>query len=147
MVRISKLTDYGVLVMSHLARTPQVTTSAYELAEKLSLPNPTVSKVLKYLTQNGLLISQRGPSGGYMLSRAPDRITLMEIIDALEGPLALTECSTKDSACVIEAECSTRNQWKGINRFIYDLLAQIDLVKLNQGSPMTNIAVLKGLLR
>jgi len=147
MVRISKLTDYGVLVMSHLARTPQVTTSAYELAEKLSLPNPTVSKVLKYLTQNGLLISQRGPSGGYMLSRAPDRITLMEIIDALEGPLALTECSAKDSACVIEAECSTRNQWKGINRFIYDLLAQIDLVKLNQGGPMTNIAVLKGLLR
>jgi len=147
MVRISKLTDYGVLVMSHLARTPQVTTSACELADKLSLPNPTVSKILKYLTQNGLLTSQRGPSGGYMLSRAPDRITLMEIIDALEGPLALTECSAKDSACVIEAECSMRNQWKGINRFIYDLLAQIDLVKLNQGSSMTNIAVLKGLLR
>ncbi len=144
MVRISKLTDYGVLMMSQLARKPGAVMSAYELAEKLSLPVPTVSKTLKCLTQNGLLTSQRGPSGGYKLSRAPDSITLLEIIDAFEGPLALTECSAKDSECAIEVDCRLRNQWISINRFVYDMFGQIDLVKLNQGSPVKNIKMLKG---
>lgn len=145
MVRISKLTDYGILVMSHLAGTPEAVVCANELAEELKLPVPTVSKILKSLTQNGLLSSQRGPTGGYMLKKAPDQITLMEIVEALEGPLVLTECNAKNSECAIESECSLRNQWLSINQFIYDLFGQIDLVKLNQGNPMRTNELFKGL--
>jgi FeS assembly SUF system regulator len=144
MVRISKLTDYAVLVMSHLASMPDAVISAQGLADDLKLPMPTVSKILKSLTQSELLTSQRGPSGGYRISRAPERISLMEIIAALEGPLALTECSGNNSECAIEAECGVRNQWISINQFFYDLLSQIDLVQLNQGKPMKNYALFKG---
>ncbi len=145
MVRISKLTDYGVLVMSYLAGMPGAAVSVNELSNGLSLPAPTVSKVLKSLTKSGLLKSHRGPSGGYSLNRAPDQITLMEIINVLEGPLALTECSTTNSQCVIESTCRLRDQWISINQFIYDSLGQIDLVKLSQGSPIKNLKMFKAL--
>mgnify|MGYP002620872504 CR=1 FL=1 len=141
-MRISKLTDYGVLVMNQLAVRPQRGMSASELAQRLELPVPTVSKILKSLTQAGLLESRRGPHGGYLLKRAPQQISLGEILDALEGPLALTECSAERSECAIEAQCSMRRQWRGINRIIHDLLSQIDLARLNQGEAVVS---LKGL--
>lgn len=138
MLRVSKLTDYAVLVMSYLAARPDVMVSANGLAEELKLPMPTVSKILKCLLQHQLLLSQRGPTGGYRIGRAPEKITVLQIINALEGPLAVTECSSFNSACVIEKDCSLRHQWIGINQLIADSLNQIDLVRLNQGLPAKN---------
>ena len=144
MIRISKLTDYGVLIMSHMTQTPAAVMSASDLAASLHLPLPTVSKVLKSLSQAGLLSSRRGIAGGYLLNKAPEQISLMEIITALDGPISLTECSGSMSDCAIEAECGLRNHWIGINRLVYDLFAQIDLAKFNQDHLMKSSEVFKG---
>src|SRR5437868_6650848 len=95
MVRLGKLTDYGMLLMSCFARSqPGTLRSARDLAEEARLPLPTVSKLLKELLHSGLLVSHRGFQGGYSLAKDPAEISLAEIVSALEGPIALTECST-----------------------------------------------------
>lgn len=135
MVRIGKLTDYGVLIMSHLASNPDEPQSAYELAGELKMPQPTVSKILKALAHAGLLQSQRGVKGGYHLSRSPAQISLIEIIDALEGPLALTECNLQAGLCEMECDCNMRKNWIDINALIRNTLAKIDLAQMSeQGS-------------
>ncbi len=95
MIRLSKLTDYGLVLMSYAARNKGRTVhTARELSLESGLPLPTVSKLLKLLLQAGFLVSHRGTNGGYSLAREPEDISVAEIIAALEGPIALTECST-----------------------------------------------------
>src|SRR3569623_983204 len=93
MLRVGKLTDYGTVVMTYLARDARGLHSANEIAAELGLALPTVSKLLKALVQNGLLASHRGVKGGYSLAMAPEDISVARIIAAIEGPIALTECS------------------------------------------------------
>ena len=94
MIRLSRLTDYGIVLMAHLAsREAGTTHNAREVAAEAGLPLPVVSKILKALARDGLLESQRGSKGGYSLSRAPEEITVPEMISALEGPIGLTECT------------------------------------------------------
>src|SRR5438270_13588885 len=94
MIRLGKLTDYGLVVMSQIAQRPPADLhTARDLAAKCHLPLPTVSKILKTLLQGGLLVSQRGIKGGYSLAREPGLISIAEIISVLEGPVALTACS------------------------------------------------------
>ena len=90
MLRVGKLTDYGTVVMTYLAREPKQLHSANEMAAQLGLALPTVSKILKALVQNGLLVSHRGVKGGYSLALAPEAISVAQIIAAIEGPIALT---------------------------------------------------------
>ena len=94
MIRLSKLTDYGLVLMSYVARSGGGLHTARGLAAESGLPLPTVSKVLKTLLQSGFLVSHRGINGGYNLARGAQEISVAEIIAALEGPIALTECST-----------------------------------------------------
>ncbi len=95
MVRLGKLTDYGLVLMTCIARTQGVPLrTARDLARESKLPISTVSKLLKELLQSGLLISHRGTKGGYVLAREPRNISVLEMIAAIEGPMALTECST-----------------------------------------------------
>ena len=95
MIRLGKMTDYGLLVMSQIARSSKAELhTARDLAIKCRVPLPTVSKLLKTLLQSGLLASHRGIRGGYSLVREPHLISVAEVVSALEGPLALTECST-----------------------------------------------------
>ncbi len=99
MFRISRLTDYGIVVMAHLAGCEDGDShNARELAEETRLPAPFVSKILKSLTRAGLLVSQRGSKGGYSLARTPGEISVVEMITALEGPVGITECTIHPSA-------------------------------------------------
>src|SRR5512139_1183496 len=91
MIRMSKLTDYAILILAHLARASG-TLTAHELAGRSRVPLPTVSKLAKELSKAGLVISHRGRNGGYGLARPAEQISVAEIVEALEGPIALTEC-------------------------------------------------------
>jgi FeS assembly SUF system regulator len=130
MLRMSKLTDYGTLVLSELAVRREAPSSAGLVAGRTHLALPTVSKLLKALTRSGLVVSKRGAQGGYALARAPETITAAEIIDALEGPVAITECSAKRGSCDLEAFCHVGSAWQRINLSIREALQQVTLADL-----------------
>jgi FeS assembly SUF system regulator len=131
MLRISKLTDYGTVVLACLAATPDRRQTATEVAERTRLGLPTVSKLLKSFHRAGLLTSARGSRGGYRLSRPASAISAAAIIDAIEGPVAITECSGDHSACDLETSCSTLNAWQRINGAIRRSLDDISLAQLS----------------
>lgn len=126
MIRVSKLTDYAIVLLAHLSRTDH-TLTAQELASRSSVPLPTVSKLCKELSKAGLVISHRGRKGGYGLARAADRITVAEIVEALEGPIALTECSQGIQICELEATCVAKASWDPVSRAIHGALSNLPL--------------------
>lgn len=135
MLRIGRLTDYGIVLLAHLAEDEHGTThNARELAERASLPLPAVSKILKALVHRGLLVSHRGAKGGYGLARPASEISVAEIIAALEGPIALTECTLGPGHCEQEISCMTRQPWQRINRAIQDALSRVSLAEI-AGAP------------
>lgn len=135
MLRISKLTDYGTLVLAHLAEDAASLRSASDIATETGLAGPTVSKLLKQLARAGLVASERGANGGYRLAKKPAAISAAEIIDALEGPLAITECSGHESNCELEDVCSVGGSWQQINLQIRRALAGISLTELVKARP------------
>lgn len=131
MIRLSRLTDYGIVLMAHLAaRSEGGAHAAREVSFETGLPLPVVSKVLKSLARGGLLVSQRGAKGGYTLARAADEITVPEMIRVLEGPIGLTECTQHPGACPQEASCHVREPWQRINDAVRAALADITLADL-----------------
>lgn len=130
MLRLSKLTDYGTMLLAHLANGDGEVRSATELASETGIALPTVSKLLKALAREGLVISTRGASGGYRLAREPREISAANIIDALEGPVSITECSAADSHCDYEDHCSVGHAWQRINVAIREALDEVSLVDL-----------------
>ncbi len=130
MLRISKLTDYGTVVLAHLAVGYGTVLSAAEVADATGLALPTVSKLLKSLARAGLVTSMRGANGGYQLARAPGEISAADVIDALEGPVSITECSSLDSQCEHEGVCSVGGTWQRINVAIRRALDDVTLVDL-----------------
>jgi len=135
MLRISKLTDYATIVMTCLATREGEVASAQTLAELARLETPTVSKLLKQLAQAGLVSSTRGSNGGYRLARAPDRITVADIVTAIEGPIGMTECSVHDGACGRESRCDVRANWRRINDAIEAALESVTLADMRSPSP------------
>lgn len=130
MLRVGKLTDYGTAVMTSLAQHPKRLQTAAEIAADLGLTLPTVSKILKALVQHKLLVSYRGAKGGYSLAVAPEGITVAQIIAAIEGPIALTECSDTAKLCDQESLCSVRGNWQRINQAVLTALQQVSLADL-----------------
>lgn len=130
MLRLSKLTDYGTMVMTYLAREPTRVHNAAEISGAVGLALPTVSKLLKMLAKGDLLVSHRGTKGGYTLSRTSDEITVAEIIDALEGPIAMTECSSAPGLCEQEMDCSVRTNWMKINNAVRSALESVTLADM-----------------
>ena len=130
MLRVSKLTDYGTVILAYMASHPDTKMSAANLARDVLLPPATVSKLLKMLVRSGLLSSSLGKQGGYQLARPAEEISLAEIISVLEGSIALTECSAEKGLCRIENGCEIRQNWRGINRIIYQSLAQVSLQQM-----------------
>jgi FeS assembly SUF system regulator len=130
-LRISKLTDYGIVLLARFAReAPGTTLTAREMAESTSLPHPVVSKMLKTLASAELLRSHRGAKGGYSLVREPQRITVADILHALEGPLALMECSAGPGHCGQESSCGVREPWQRINQTVHAALRAMTLAEL-----------------
>jgi FeS assembly SUF system regulator len=130
MLRVTKLTDYATVVLTALAACPGEVLSAAELAERAGLEMPTVAKLLKPLAQVGLVEGFRGSHGGYRLAKAATDISLVEIVEAMEGPLGMTECSLHDGACGIEHSCGVRANWRRINDVVADALRNVTLAQM-----------------
>ena len=131
MIRLSRITDYGIVLMVQLAREEDDSTrNARHLAAETDLPVPVVSKVLKSLAREGLLTSQRGSKGGYTLARPPEDISVPEMISALEGPISLTACTVQPGACSQESSCDVREPWQRINDAVHSALTKISLADL-----------------
>ena len=131
MLRISKLTDYGTLILACLAGQPERVWTASEVAECIKVGLPTVSKLLKKLQRGGLVSSTRGSHGGYQLARPATGITAAHILDALEGPFAITECSGQHSACGYQSNCQVGHAWQRVNAAIRRALSDITLAQLS----------------
>jgi FeS assembly SUF system regulator len=130
MLRVTKLTDYATVILTVLASEPDAVLSASELAERARLEPTTVSKILKPLAQSGLVAAFRGANGGYRLARPADEIGLIDIVEALEGPLGMTECSVHVGSCGIEQSCGVRANWHRINEVVIDALRGITLAQM-----------------
>jgi FeS assembly SUF system regulator len=127
-IRLSKLADYGIIIMTHLARGGGRSLSTSEIASATSVPQPMAGKILKALARAELLVSHRGAYGGYGLEREPSAISVAEIIEALDGPIALTACiDAETSDCTIERLCPTRTNWQRINGAIREALDGVTL--------------------
>lgn len=133
MIRMTRQTDYGIVLLSRMAVRPERQFNATQLAAETQLPQPTVSKVLKILGRAGLLESHRGVKGGYTLARDPASITVTEVITALEGPIGITECiDDTPGECTHEARCPVRGNWHRINEAIRGALDEINLAEMAQ---------------
>ena len=130
MLRVSKLTDYATVVMTCLAAAGDDVLSAQQLAERARLELPTVSKLLKQLAHASLVTSFRGGNGGYRLARAPQAITVAEIVTAMEGPIGMTECSAHSGQCGHEAHCGVRVNWQRISQAIATALDSVSLADM-----------------
>jgi FeS assembly SUF system regulator len=127
MIRMSKLTDYAIVLLAHLARSRE-TLTAHELAERSRVPLPTVSKLAKELSKAGLVVSHRGRNGGYGLARPAELISVADIVEALEGPIALTECARPHQGlCGIEDTCLARASWDPVSRAVETALRNLPL--------------------
>ena len=135
MLRVSKLTDYATVVMTCMVAAGEGVLSAQALAERARLEVPTVSKLLKQLAQANLVASTRGINGGYRLARAPERITIADIVTAMEGPIGMTECGAHAGLCDHEPHCGVRVNWQRINHAIADALASVTLADMIKHAP------------
>lgn len=133
MLRISKLTDYAMLIVSAMAKAApgDAVVSAKVLAAHLHLSPPTVSKILKILAEAELVRSQRGAIGGYQLSRPADKITVADVITAMEGEVAMTVCCSKRH-CAIDSFCALRQNWRKINDKVQNLLAGLTILDMSR---------------
>ncbi len=135
MLRMSKLTDYGTVVMTYLAKEHSHLHAVSEIAAQVQVAAPTVSKVLKRLVREGLVVSHRGAKGGYSLARPAEQISMVDIIDALEGPVGLTECGSTPGLCSQESSCSIRTNWQRINGAVRGALAGVTLAEMAEPEP------------
>lgn len=133
MLRLSKMTDYAVVALGEMARRPAETMTATALAERTGLPAPTVQKLLKLLARDGIVASIRGAAGGYRLARPAEAVSVAEIIHAVDGPIALTECvDGAGGACGVEGVCSMRGNWDRVNRAVRSALMSVSLADMAQ---------------
>lgn len=132
MLRMSKLADYGSVILTTMVREPERIQSAVEIAAAIHVPVPTVSKVLKILTREGLVLSLRGAKGGYQLSRPPSQISMAEVIQAMDGPIGMTECSITPGLCTQETDCAVRANWQRINLIVLQSLEKVTLDQMIQ---------------
>src|SRR6201997_5641583 len=130
MLRISRLTDYATVLLAALAEQPERVQTATALAERTRIAAPTVSKLLKQLHRAGLVSSTRGLHGGYQLARPAAQISAAAILDALEGPVALTDCSAGYGQCEIEETCRVGRVWQRLNLAIRRALYEVSLAQL-----------------
>lgn len=136
MIRLSKLADYGIVIMTHMSRHPKRQHNASAIATESHIPLPMASKILKGLVRAGLLASHRGAKGGYGLARPAELISVADVITALDGPIAVTACiENSPGECEIELLCPARANWQRINDAIRQALAGISMAEMAQSVP------------
>lgn len=136
MLRMSKLADYGTVILTTMVPQPNRVQSAAEIAARIRVAVPTVSKILKILTSGGLVASLRGAKGGYLLARAPEQISVAQIIEVMDGPIGMTECSITPGLCTQESDCPVRANWQKVNQVVLHALQQVTLAQMIQ--PVAN---------
>jgi len=134
MFRLNRLTDYAVVVMAQMSHSGAPVRTAPQIAEDTGVPLPTVAKLMNGLAREGLVESHRGALGGYSLARAAERITVSEIIQALEGPIALTACVDGAAGhCESQSLCPMRGNWDKVNQAIRGALEGVTLADMAVG--------------
>ncbi len=130
MFKVNKLTDYATVLLIEIARR-KVVQSSQHIAVQTGIPSPTVAKIMKSLNRAGLVASRRGATGGYALERSPDLISLADIIQAVEGPIAITACAdTSEEHCNIESICPVQGKWNRANTAVRAALSQVTLADM-----------------
>jgi len=145
-LRVSKLTDYATVVMTVLAGVRESggvddVLSAQDLAARARLELPTVSKLLKQLAHAQLVSATRGVNGGYRLARAPQQITIADIVTAMEGPIGMTECGAHAGLCDHEPHCGVRVNWQRINQAIAQALANVTVADMVKPAPKRHATI------
>jgi FeS assembly SUF system regulator len=131
MIKLGRLTDYAVTLLTQIAGGENRVWAASDLAEKSGLPLPTVAKVLKHLAKAGVVQAQRGASGGYRLAQAPAAISVATIVEAMDGPIALTECSEGgEHTCGVESICPMNGHWNKVTRAVRRALETVSLADM-----------------
>jgi FeS assembly SUF system regulator len=132
-IRLTNLADYAVVVMAAAAREPGVKLSAARVAEMTGIPAPTVAKLMGTLARGGLLMASRGVAGGFTLGRDPADVSVAEVVEAVDGPIALTSCVSGDEHdCAMEGHCAVRGHWGPINQAVRGALMAVTLADLLQ---------------
>jgi FeS assembly SUF system regulator len=146
MLRVTKLADYGIVILTHFANQGGANANARDIAGLVRLPQPVVSKILKLLAKHGLLESQRGIKGGFRLARSPESITVAQIIRALEGPIAVTECTDRiHGDCGLKTGCPVRTNWHLINHAIHQALEKITLAEMARPLARSHVNLHEGM--
>ena len=127
MLRITRLTDYGFILLAKMCEDESSLQNAKDMSEELDIPLPTVSKVLKLLVQGNLLESQQGSQGGYHLSKPAKEISAAEIIEVLEGPVSMTACCVTDGC---DRNCAVSKSWQKVNAVIVNELKSVSLAEM-----------------
>ena len=130
MIKLSKLTDYATVILCYIAKEQVQVRGALEIAEATGIALPTVGKILKILAKAKVLESTRGAKGGYVLARKPQHISVADVIAALEGPIALTECTISKQVCEQAKGCGIQGNWQLINQRISEALAAVTVADL-----------------
>lgn len=136
------MADYGVVALSFMAREPDAFFSAAHVAERTGVPLPSASKLLKLLVKGGVLVSRRGAAGGYGLARAPDKISVADLVVAVDGPIALADCleGASGGACGLEGFCAVRGPWQKVSDAIRVALEEVTLSDIADSFPGSDIA-------
>ncbi len=130
MIRISKLADYGTVIMAYLALHAPEAHNAKAIAAAIHIALPTVSKLLKQLAHADLVISLRGAKGGYALKTSAEKLTLSMIVNALDGGVALTQCSHRKGMCAVESTCMIRQSFRNVSSVVSDVLSKVTLAEM-----------------
>jgi len=145
MLRMTKQADYAIVLLTQLASDPERQCNASEMAAQTELPQPIVSKILKLLARRELLVSHRGAKGGYRLARTAEEISVAEIIEAVEGPIAITECvDERPGECSQEPICPVRSNWQRINAAVRHALEDITLLEMTHPVSLTLVTIGSG---
>ena len=131
MIKLSKLTDYAIVILAEMAVEPGRLMTAAGLSQKTSLPEPTVSKVLKLLTKGEVVRSTRGVNGGYSFEHDPAKVSIASVIIALDGPVSLTACADGNTGCCdYETNCRIKTQWNPVNIAMRNALEDVSLLQM-----------------
>lgn len=136
MLKVGRLADYGVLILHHLGKVRPARLSMETLAELTRVPLPTVRKLTRLLAEAGLVVSKRGPLGGYQLAKSPQQISLADAIAAIEGRPALTACTSDHGHCDIASHCELAGRWPGVNALVLQVLERTSLQDLGAGGSL-----------
>jgi FeS assembly SUF system regulator len=140
MLRVSRLTDYATVVMTCIAAHPHDVLSTAQIADEARLELPTVSKLLKSLGHAGLVESFRGVNGGYRLARPAEAISLAQIVEAMEGPIGMTECGVAEGQCERESQCNVRGSWRLVSHVVDNALRAVSLADMLKPQPSPRVA-------